>query len=173
MNPNLNLVDKPAVYEQRHFEYSYFLEMENFYPMDSILMRRFKERKKYLEEDILFIAASLIECLSGLHAENISLSYVQVDNVVFCPSSNAYKFLNLTKAIEKYQSDQEVEGKISQFLLSQVAKIYYAPEMVEFYSNPNSIKELDRFAVDLYSLGVTLLCLKFQLIASNRTPNTI
>ncbi|EAR96353.2 cation channel family protein (macronuclear) [Tetrahymena thermophila SB210] len=167
LNPTLLLMDSPLVYEFRHFEYNFFLEVEDFYPIEQILLNRFKDRKIYEEDELIFIFTSLIECVLGFRAKNICLGNIQIEHVAFCPASNSYKFFNLTKAQVYEEQNQEKKYNI------YYSKIYQPPEIAEIEGQKDHGQIFNIFAGDLYALGITLLCFKYHLISNNRTSNFI
>ncbi|KAL4504401.1 hypothetical protein ABPG72_009847 [Tetrahymena utriculariae] len=167
LNPTLLLMDSPLVYEFRHFEYNFFLEVEDFYPIEQILLNRFKDRKIYEENELIFIFTSLIECVLGFRAKNICLGNIQIEHVAFCPASNSYKFINLTKA--QVYEEQNFEKKYNIYY----SKIYQPPEIADMEGQKDHGYIFNIFAADLYALGITLLCFKYHLISNNRTFNFI
>lgn len=163
----MNLLSKPLIYEYRPFEYYYYLNAEDFYPMDMILLGRFRERSFYSDSELVFITNSLLKGLLAFKSRDMSMnSALSVENIAFCPASKSYKFFGLMKLIATSNSDKHPV---------HTQKIYAAPEVLtQVYDSPKEDRfSYDTFSADLYALGIAILCLKYQMIPTNRTQSFV
>lgn len=118
--PVVQLLQKPLVYEFRPFEYKFYLQVEDFQPMEGILLSRFRGCNFYKDDELIFICSSLLDCLNSCYEKGLHLSAeVHLENVVFCPASSSYKFLRLTKATSINEKHRHLHPN----------KIYLSPEL--------------------------------------------